>query len=369
MRSTKKSKVIGEGKYGCVHKPSLKCKKTTKNITYKNKISKLMETSEADIELKKYHYLEDIDKDEKLYLGKPIKCSPKKSKLTEEAIDQCDYFKPEKMDNYSLLIMKYGGSHLKEFADKISEYHISDPSEITTTHLKKVMCNFWVEARRLFLGLVIFHNNNIIHHDLKPQNIVYDITKNRLNYIDFGMMISVSQVKQMCMKSKYYNAIFHWSFPPEIKFLNKNKFSSVYKKTQNKQDEFDIFLKDVNDFDDGKINYFMETTIVDFNKNTESPIMKKNVNDFYTMLFEDMDKHSYSTFLNKTWNTIDIYGLGIALIYVLNNTRSLIDENVSQELHSLFMDMLHLNVFRRIEPLEAQQKFENITKKLISSTS
>ena len=46
------SNVIGEGTYGCVHKPSLKCKK--KRINYDNKISKVMKTKEANIELKEY---------------------------------------------------------------------------------------------------------------------------------------------------------------------------------------------------------------------------------------------------------------------------------------------------------------------------
>jgi serine/threonine protein kinase len=364
MRSTKKSKVIGEGKYGCVHKPSLKCKKTEKNITYKNKISKLMKADEANIELEKYKLLEEIDKDQKLYLGKPDMCSPNESKQTIEAIKQCDYFDPKKRDNYSLLVMKYGGLHLKEFADKISEKYVSDSSVTNRLQLTKVMNNFWIEVRRLFLGLTVFNNNNVIHHDLKPQNIVYDVVNNRLNYIDFGMMIYSDQVKQMCVKSKYYNASFHWSFPPEMKFMNKNKFTNVFKNPTNKQREYDIFIKDVYDYEDGKINYFMETTVIEFNKKIESQIVKKNIDDFHKMLFEDIDRNTYTTFLNKTLHTIDIYGLGIALIYVLNSTSMLIDANLSQKLRSLFMDMIHLNVFQRIEPNEAKIRFETITENL-----
>lgn len=382
MSSKKKSKVIGEGKYGCVHKPSLKCKlsstslrkigrklgfassislKTGKNITYKNKISKLMKTEEAIIELEKYKLVEEIDKEQQLYLGTPTICSPNESKQTIEAIKQCDYFDPKKMDNYRLLVMQYGGIHLKEFADKISETFVSDTSETTRKQLEKVMQIFWIEVRRLFFGLTVFEKNEAIHHDLKPQNIVYDITKNRLNYIDFGMMISMDQIKQMCVKSRYYNASFHWSFPPEMKYLNKNKFTSVFKNPKNKQREFDIFIKDVYDYEDGKINYFMETTVIEFNKKIESPIVKKCVDDFHKMLFEDIDRNTYTTFLNKTLHTIDIYGLGIALIYVLNSTSMIIDENISQQLRSLFMDMIHLNVFQRIEPNEAKIRFETIT--------
>ena len=38
-----KHKVIGEGTYGCVHKPSLKCETTQQDINYDNKISKLLD--------------------------------------------------------------------------------------------------------------------------------------------------------------------------------------------------------------------------------------------------------------------------------------------------------------------------------------
>ena len=60
--------VIGEGGYGCVHKPSLKCKSSSK-ASYKNKVSKScynhlilnMANIAYDME-KKDHYLYDSDK-------------------------------------------------------------------------------------------------------------------------------------------------------------------------------------------------------------------------------------------------------------------------------------------------------------------
>ena len=38
-KETNKIKVIGEGAYGCVHKPSLKCSKTKEQMKYRNKIT------------------------------------------------------------------------------------------------------------------------------------------------------------------------------------------------------------------------------------------------------------------------------------------------------------------------------------------
>ena len=44
--------VIGEGGYGCVHKPSIHCKTLPKpNFNYTNYVSKIMANKEAIIEL------------------------------------------------------------------------------------------------------------------------------------------------------------------------------------------------------------------------------------------------------------------------------------------------------------------------------
>ena len=125
-------------------------------------------------------------------------------------------------------------------------------------------------------------------------------------------------------------------------------------------DEYQIFLKDVYDDDDGKINYFMENIIPDFNTQGSQPIMKRMIDDFHDMLFVELKKHSYSQFLNKTMNTIDVYGLGISLMYVLNQTTHLIPNDMARELNDLFMKMLHFNVFKRIDSLTAKKRYETI---------
>ena len=47
-----KSKKIGEGTYGCVHKPSLKCEDNKIISNYNDKISKIMKNKHAQIEMK-----------------------------------------------------------------------------------------------------------------------------------------------------------------------------------------------------------------------------------------------------------------------------------------------------------------------------
>jgi serine/threonine protein kinase len=367
VKTAKISQIIGEGKYGCVHKPSLKCKKTRKTINYKNKISKIMKKSEAEIEMKEYNIMEQIDRAHEYYLGAPLQCSPEKTEAAKKSVKRCDYFSPKNLDDYRLLVMDYGGLQLKQFADKI--YHQS--SENAPKKYQKIMRDFWKESRRLFEGVLLLKRKNVIHNDLKPQNIVYDIKKRRLNFIDFGLMMMTDDIKKMGKSSTYYNTGLHWSYPPEIIFINKDEFDRVAAGEKGdvqfarREKQFKDFVRDVEDDANGHINYFMEVTEKSFGGQPEKDhnlleMIKRHMDEFHTFLFRDIDEYSYEDFINSLLNTIDTYGLGISLIYVLHRTAYLIPTDVARELNALFLDMLHFNVFKRIQPEEAGRRFEKI---------
>ena len=237
------------------------------------------------------------------------------------------------------------------------------------------MKDFWLECRRMFDGLLLFKKNGVLHNDVKPQNIVYDMKKKRTNFIDFGLTLFSNDVRKMCEESKYYNNSLHWSYPPEIILTNKDKFNKITEgeKSQTqfalREKEFKDFVKDVEDDQDGHINYFMEVTEKSYGHASDSEtqlldMVKQHIEDFHTFLFKEIDEHSYDDFMNAFINTMDVYGLGVSLIYILHRTVDLIPESVAKQLNALFLRMLHFNVFQRIGPEEAKQEFETIIKGL-----
>jgi len=130
-----------------------------------------------------------------------------------------------------------------------------------------------------------------------------------------------------------------------------------------KQKLFKYLTDDVSDYENGKINYFMEVTVN--GKLEENGIIKKHIQDFHTMLFIDIDKYSYDNYVNKVLNTFDTYGLGMSLMYVLHKTAHLIPEEMVTELETLFLRMLHFNVFQRIDPEEANKIYNVILVKYL----
>jgi hypothetical protein len=114
--------VVGEGTYGCVHKPPMKCKRENV-ITDPTIASKLMEDEEARNEMTEFKLVEDADTDKLFHLGKPSICKVDNTDSNKKAMTKCtnSSFQPEKIDQYSLLLIKYGGLDLDKYGKKIQE--------------------------------------------------------------------------------------------------------------------------------------------------------------------------------------------------------------------------------------------------------
>ena len=82
-----------------------------------------------------------------------------------------------------LLIMKDGGLNLADYL-----YDIKGRT-------KEEIEMFLIELHRVILGVKVLNDNGIVHHDLKPQNIVYNPTEERMNFIDFGHMTIAEKLK------------------------------------------------------------------------------------------------------------------------------------------------------------------------------
>ena len=87
--------IIGEGAYGCVHKPSIHCKTPpSPRFNYKNYVSKIMTTKNAKKELSEFLIIKNIDPTNEYHLGSPILCHPNiDNKNVTTAIDKCKYIK------------------------------------------------------------------------------------------------------------------------------------------------------------------------------------------------------------------------------------------------------------------------------------
>lgn len=338
------SKVVGEGTYGCVHNPSLKCK-YKKNIDYTDKISKVMTKYHADQELKEYKKIDSVDIHKDFFLGKPEYCLPKNTNSNMKAIDKCNNFESTEINNYKLLILKDGGINLDEFGKNIEKLK-------KTTENTKKMEKFWIEAHRLLYGLREMLENDIIHHDIKPHNIVYNQEKNRINLIDFGLMDKISNIKENCQISKHSLANPWWYFPFEIIFLNKSNFIQIANMSESKKINF---IKKIYRTNWKDINVHQKW----FYEKVDIDTFKSKNHDNFGKTFSEVNNNNYEKLLNKSLETFDIYGLGLSYIHILKKSKHLVSLELYNKLEHVFFHMITADLFNRYSIEECLNNYES----------
>lgn len=343
--------VIGEGTFGCAHKPSMMCRdKTHRNA---NEISKLMTSANAAKELNEFALIDSADKEKQFYLGKPRKCEVAKILSNIRSIRNCPSgrFEPEKMDDYSLLVMKYGGKDLDIFGEEVQTW------TKTKEHVDAIEL-FWLEVVRLFYGLKVLHDNNVVHHDIKQQNIVYDQATNRVNLIDFGFMAKKSaRIYASKLSANWLGNKHHWSFPLEAVYWNKDDYMTAAAVRGKSKKAYREFANSVAD----NCGYFF-TSVLNFNSKTKRDNFAKVATKraFNNVLEFEPTDDAYNQFIDKSIDSVDTYGLGIALMFVLHRSKHLLSDEFYENVGKIVANMLEEGVFLRSTPEQLLAQYEDL---------
>lgn len=307
---------VAEGTYGCVYRPPIKCKN---GIKYPNgKISKLMTRRAAIKEEKEYKLIKNADKKQKYYPGPPIRCSPDPVDAKNEMTPgECKLFENDpKINKYNLLIYNDGGHDLKQFIEHELDNYLAVGSQEQTD-------KFFLNAYNLFQGIKLFLANDILHHDIKPQNIVFDSANYRFNYIDFGLIEQKSKLVNGIIAGINHES-FHWSYPLEFGFLHSAK-DYDFNKITNFSPLYKDFIKILTDpaYRNQPNKYGIKPksfeTVFTYMEDRVNPFSKE---DFIKKVFDGLvfckDYNTYPEFVEKLLKNTDIYSLGFTLNHVLN---------------------------------------------------
>jgi len=313
-----------------------------------------MTSANATKELKEFALIDFADKEKEFYLGKPRKCEVDRILSNIRSIRKCPSgkFDPMRMDDYSLLVMKYGGQDLELFGEEVMTW-TKTKENVDAIEL------FWLEVVRLFYGLKVLHDNNVVHHDLKQQNIVYDKATNRANFIDFGFMEKKStRIYAAKISASWLGNKHHWSFPLEAVYWNKDIYMAAASARGKSKKAYREFAESVQD----NCQYFF-TSVIHFNANTSKIDKVAAVgtrNAFSNVLeFEPTDE-SYDRFIDKSIDSVDTYGLGIALMFVLHRSKHLLSAEFYKNVMNIGVNMLEGRVFLRSTPEQLLAQYEDL---------
>jgi len=280
--------ILGEGTYGCVIKPYLKCK-SNKKLDYIGRVSKIMREKDAKEELAEMDKIKNIDNIEKYTIRTPIKCKPKIDDKFDKIVSNCatnnvaSTYNKDK-NKLSQLLVDDGGLDLHKFSRKIYENLSLQDQKVFMTSLL-----------HLFKGLKFFSENDIIHQDIKSLNIVYNVANGKIRYIDFGLAIS----KKEFIRSSKFNSnrmAQSWSYyPPEFSCANYNSFvnssrakcKELYADYGNSKNQYTSFINDLaNSFDSYCLTLALKDLLRTIYHLRGNKINKQFLKHFNTLMIE-----------------------------------------------------------------------------------
>jgi serine/threonine protein kinase len=364
--------VLGEGAYGCVHKPSLQCINPPKpNFDYKDYVSKIMKTKNAITELNEFVVIQKLDPNDEYHLGKPEICKPILNENVKKDIEKCKNVEVKDInanpDNYSLLILQFGGPDLKALCSNFLDNYL-------VTNKKNKVDLFWLEVHHLLKGLKFFKENGIVHNDIKPQNILFNQKTGKMKYIDFGLMRKKTDIINASIQSVNSLGVYHWSYPFDCGTMNKTMY--------NKYDDLDreekyIWKRELSELiiTKSKLNTFnlpinkpesfqiLFTYLNPRNTVPSASTQYSYIDSFFDGFNDLIESKSYEDVLDIVTDSIDIFGLGFSMQFMANCFKRIGALNVEffTRLSGFFHKMYDFNPKTRVIDITLLlEEYENI---------
>jgi len=295
MKTKKKGgRYLGQGTYGCAFSPPLKCSTNTKRKT--DGISKLMNETSASEEYLVNQIWEEIDPKQKFSIWSTNYCKYNSKNIKQEnEINKCTIkYKVPKKER--LIFYPYGGvdlyKHFYEKQPKAKDY-------------LKIFTNFL----NLLEGIQIAHSKNIVHLDIKSDNIVLDKDFN-MRYIDFGFSRFTDEIdindwdKVNVFKTTYE----FWPF--ELYFFDNTISLEEVEKHYNGYTEETYIHRGFNEIINNNI---FNMTPGGYMYDVNSSWKNITVNNYYNVL----KSYDYTN-MDVLFKSVDIYSLGMLIISLVN---------------------------------------------------
>lgn len=176
------SQLINQGSYGCIYHPGLNCKSSKTNTKFITKIQRERENSMKEV--KSSNVVKTI-KNYKQFFG-PIEnsCDISISKLQENEIKKCEFMVEEPKKKYVSNKIRYIGT------ETLSEYLVRI-LKTSPNKLPRVMLDSYMY---LLKSLSLLGKKQLVHMDLKENNILIEQKTSNPIIIDFGLTFQIKDV-------------------------------------------------------------------------------------------------------------------------------------------------------------------------------
>lgn len=304
---------LGKGMYGCVFRPPIKCQQKLKNIktTEKNNlIGKVFkENPRMTQEYNMVMVIKNIDPNHLFTLQVYGHCHINKTDYEKnKASSNCDVvYNKNKSDTQ--IVYEYGGVDLKKLPHK-------------KTYIMDVL-------RRLIYiveGLKTLYNNDLMHNDVKLQNLVYSTSNKKLALIDFGLAIHKNDLT--------WSLPFDWYFKvykphaPDFHIVDlMHRYHQDNKAFDERLTWTVAYVNFISQLSPYKYSYLLD------NKTNKKHF--KNLFNLYKSAYVRHKQEGLEKVFDDSKSKADIYSIGIALFDLYSSYNNLLSSNDNQILKKL----------------------------------
>ena len=359
-------KLKGFGAYGCIFQPPLECKYSKDTKTNPKYITKLSTNESAEREWKISNYMKNnLSNYDNYAITWKSRCTPAK-KQKDRDINKCMLARgiSRNPNNFTILQARHGGITLdQQIKNLLKVFRGNSNNKGKEWKLKYSLLIRGTEP--LFQGISDFYENEIVHNDIKDQNIVKlkkdaSTLEKGSRFIDFGLSVLISK-EMYLLKEKslvsFEEPRWYFVYPPEYLFCMappielKDEFINVKKR---------IFYNEIRSL---HVNYIETcTTNKEFDSKIKKVIRKAINGDF------DSDSALYDMYM-KT----DVYSLGMSFLFLLEylgrgGSKKIMKDQFKRskpgtflgDLKILLQKMMDLDYNKRIDATKAHKEFKYI---------
>jgi len=305
--NTTDRKLINQGAYGCIVKPQIECDEN--EYDSKKYVSKIQEVSfELEKEIK---IGEEIQKIENYFNNfAPIlkSCNVSLNEIPYDIVNNCKIMKnslgeKDETKTYVSNKIRYVGKYDLEKIIKMTESNKQLPT-LLDNHLY------------LLKSIEKLLTNNIIHFDLKPNNIIYDEIQGVPIIIDYGLSFNIKNIMDNQEESYYEKYLLtdeyyiFWC----IEIIMISQIIYDYKDGNVTKENLDAILQKIQ-----SDKYYLKIL-----STQDREIFKTKYTEYFSKYIDQPWKNMMNDLLKEdNYKTWDNYSLCVSLLFVLNNNESL----------------------------------------------
>lgn len=300
--------LISQGAHGCIYRPNINCD-TGKpdDIHYVSKIQTITDNIENEINIG-----ENIKKIENYYFYfAPIvsTCITSITKINDSEIKKCNLLNPSNK-NYDPSFVRKGElistkmRYVGEYT--LEKYLLSLPK----TRIDVIHKKLYSIYAYLLHTLKLLSDNNIIHYDLKENNIMYDIINHSPILIDFGNSFIATDIKtNENRKKNFYTPKFYLYWTIEIHIFSyiadlKNYEDKI--KEEEINSVIDEYINNLKKVHKENSMYISITELNEFD-NKLKEFFKPYIGEPWEKIFTDL-------FVPEVYKTFDLYSISITFL-------------------------------------------------------